>query len=153
MKTKTINERVFEDFGSPESLKEFLFPNVNEDLNLFKKINNDNSSRKIIKIDTTKNINEQLKFKKIENDELIEMQFSDNKPYVIGKFNFYVEDITPSNATSFRRCKPIKFIIPIITDLPIDENADNNEIYEVIGESLKNDFIMFIKENILKFKL
>ena len=84
---------------------------------------------------------------KLENDNLIEIQYHDNDPYVVGEFKFYMEDITPSHATSFRKCKIIKFAIPILIDLPIGENVENDNIYEVIGESLKNDFIKFIKEN------
>ncbi len=84
---------------------------------------------------------------KQENDNLIEIQFLDNKPYVVGEFKFKKDDITPSHPTSFRKWKPIKFGFPVLIDLPLHGNADSSEIYEVIGESLKNDFIKFLNEN------
>lgn len=85
-------------------------------------------------------------FLKLENDDIIEIQFHENKPYIVGNFKFYKEDITPSHPTSFRKWKPIKFGIPILIDLPVNKNVDTDDIYEVIGEALKNDFIKYLKE-------
>jgi len=78
---------------------------------------------------------------------MVEIQYHKNKPYVVGNFIFKKEDMTPSHPTSFRKWKPIKFALPLLIELPVHENVDNDEIYEVIGEQLKLDFIEFIKNN------
>jgi len=85
--------------------------------------------------------------KKQENDDLIEIQFLDNKPYVVGSFKFKMEDMTSSHPISFRRWKPIKFGLPVLIELPLHGNVTSDELYEVIGESLKNNFIKFLNEN------
>jgi len=81
---------------------------------------------------------------KFENDDMIEIQFRNSKPHVVGEFKFHKEDITPSHSTSFRKWKLIKFAFPVLI---VSGNVNSNEIYQVIGESLKNDFIKFMKEN------
>jgi hypothetical protein len=55
---KTMNERVFEDFGSDEKLREFLFPS--NDAELLKKIENSKSNKRVFKIDVNGDIKKQL---------------------------------------------------------------------------------------------
>lgn len=83
---------------------------------------------------------------KLKNNT-IEIQFNDNEPYIVGKFSFIKDDITSSHPTSFKQYKSINFVLPALIDIPIYENVDNNMIYEVIGESLKKDFIEFLRQN------
>jgi len=85
------------------------------------------------------------KIKKLENDDMIEIHFIKNKPYIAGNFKFLKDEVI-SHPTSFRKWKKISFSFPILVDLPVSENVDTNNIYEVIGEALKNDFIKYIKE-------
>lgn len=84
--------------------------------------------------------------KKSEDDDMIEIHFIKNEPHIVGNFNFLKEDIIVSHPTSFRKWKKISFSFPILVDLPIHENVYSADIYEVIGEALKNDFIKFLKD-------
>jgi hypothetical protein len=86
------------------------------------------------------------KFIKFENDDMVEIQFREKEPYIVGNFKFLKDDITVSHPTSFRKWKKISFSLPVLVDLPINGNVETNNIYEVIGEALKIDFINFLKE-------
>lgn len=88
-----------------------------------------------------------LTIRKLENDDMIEIQFHNNIPHIAGEFKFYKEDITVSHARSFRKFKRINFGFPVLVDLPIGDDVNVDDIYEIIGESLKKDFIKFLKEN------
>jgi len=94
-------------------------------------------------------------FLKFEKDDLIEVQYRDrndieksgNKPHVVGDFEFFKDEIVISHVNSFRKWKWIKFPFPLLIDLPVEENVNINEVYDVIGEALKRDFIKFLREN------
>nr|MDA3779445.1 hypothetical protein [Bacteroidales bacterium] len=57
---KTINERVLEDFDSDESLKPFLFPNIDNDIKLSEKFNNIDLKQKVYEIDLNNDIMNEL---------------------------------------------------------------------------------------------
>ena len=82
-------------------------------------------------------------FIEFENDDLIEIQFRNNIPYVVGEFMFVEENFIVTHPTSFRLWRPLKFGVPIFNDLPANTNSE--EIYEKIGERLKEDFIKFFR--------
>jgi hypothetical protein len=88
-----------------------------------------------------------LTISKLENDDMIEVRFYNDKPHIVDEFKFYKEDITLSHPNSFRKFKRIIFGFPVLIDLPINGNVKTDEIYEIIGEALKKDFIKFLKEN------
>ena len=48
-----INEKVFKDFSSDEKLKDFLLPNLNDDADLHRKIDEDNkfTRKNVVKLD------------------------------------------------------------------------------------------------------
>jgi hypothetical protein len=88
-----------------------------------------------------------LTISKLEKDDMIEVRFYNDKPHIVDEFKFYKEDFTVSHPNSFRKFKRIIFGFPVLIDLPINGNVKTDEIYEIIGEALKKDFIKFLKEN------
>ena len=59
-------KKVLNDFGGDDSIKNFIFPNIANDKELFNKINKNNDSSKFIKINFDGDIDEQMV--KIKND-------------------------------------------------------------------------------------
>jgi hypothetical protein len=84
---------------------------------------------------------------KLIDDNMVEFRYYNDMLYCMGKFDFYQNEEIISHAHSFRKYKLINFAFPVLIDLPINENVNNDDIYEFIGETLKTDFINYLKEN------
>lgn len=100
-------------------------------------------------ISNNKNISlhPELSPSKLENDNMIEFQYYNDMYYSAGEFTFYPSEEVISHAHSFRKYKMMKFAFPVLIDLPINGDVNSNDIYEFIGETLKTDFINYLKTN------
>lgn len=94
-----------------------------------------------------KSLHPELSPIKLENDNMIEFQYYNDMCYSAGEFTFYPSEEVISHAHSFRKYKMMKFAFPVLIDLPINGDVNSDDIYEFIGETLKRDFINYLKQN------